>query len=84
MLETNTGSPNTLAQAEEDDVWMLHDMFENLLHETKIINVRARLMVDSMTGELKDKGIVRRFMQKLHEYYPVEYQARHPKAARER
>jgi hypothetical protein len=32
--ETNTGNPNSLAQGEEDDVWMLHDMFENLLHET--------------------------------------------------
>jgi hypothetical protein len=34
MEETNTGTPNRLAQAEEDDVWMLHDMFENLLIET--------------------------------------------------
>ena len=41
-------------------------------------------MVDTITDELKDKGIVRRFMQKLHAYYPVEYQVRHPKAARER
>jgi hypothetical protein len=32
--ETNTGTPNRLAQAEEDDVWMLHDIFENLLIET--------------------------------------------------
>ena len=33
--ETNTESPNRIAQAEEDDVWMLYDMFENLLLETK-------------------------------------------------
>ena len=32
--ETNTGSPNRMARAEEDDVWMLHDMFECLLLET--------------------------------------------------
>jgi len=49
-----------------------------------MINDRARIMVDTMTDELKNKGIVRRFMQKVHDYYPVEYQARHPKAARER
>ena len=41
-------------------------------------------MIETMTDELKDKGIVRRFMQKLHAYYPKEYQARHPKTARER
>ena len=47
--ETNPGSPNTLAQAEEDDVWMLYDMFENLLLETKDINLRARAIIDTMT-----------------------------------
>ena len=32
--DTNIGSPNRMARAEEDDVWMLHDMFECLLLET--------------------------------------------------
>ena len=49
-----------------------------------MINVRARLLVDTVTDELKDKGIVRRFMQKLHATYQEEYQASHPKAAREK
>ena len=49
-----------------------------------MINVRARLLVDTVTDELKDKGIVQRFMQKLHATYQEEYQARHPKAARDR
>ena len=49
-----------------------------------MINKRARLLVDTMTDELKDKGIVRRFMQKLHSTYQEEYRARHPETARER
>ena len=32
--EKNTGCQNRMARAEEDDVWMLHDMFECLLLET--------------------------------------------------
>ena len=52
-----------MAQAEENDVWMLYDMFENLLLETKDINLRARAIIDTMTDELKEKGIVRRFMR---------------------
>ena len=63
MEETSIGSPNRVAQAEEDDVWMLYDMFENLLLETKDINLRARAIIDTMTDELKEKGIVRRFMR---------------------
>ena len=63
LEDTNTGSPNRMAQAEENDVWMLYDMFENLLLETKDINLRARAIIDTMTDELKEKGIVRRFMR---------------------
>ena len=66
LEDTNTDSPNRMAQAEENDVWMLYDMFENLLLETKDINLRARAIIDTMTDELKEKGIVRRFMRKLH------------------
>ena len=63
MEDTKTRSPNRMAQAEENDVWMLYDMFENLLLETKDINLRARAIIDTMTDELKEKGIVRRFMR---------------------
>ena len=41
-------------------------------------------MIDTMTDELKEKGIVPRFMQKLQLYYPVEYQARHMEPTRKR
>ena len=84
LEDTNTGSPNRMAQAEENDVWMLYDMFENLLLETKDINLRARAIIDTMTDELKEKGIVRRFMRKLHAYYPEEYQTLHPNVVRDR
>jgi hypothetical protein len=48
LKDTNTGSPNRMAQAEENDVWMLYDMFENLLLETKDINLRARAIIVTM------------------------------------
>ena len=49
LEDTNTGSPNRMAQAAENDVWMLYDMLENLLLETKDINLRARAIIDTMT-----------------------------------
>ena len=55
--EENTGTPQKPPQKEEDDVSMLQDMLERLLHGSLESNRRARVQIDTMLEELREEGV---------------------------
>ena len=75
MEEENTGTLHKPPQ-KEDDVSMLQDMLERLLHGYLESNRRARVMIDTMLDELREEG-VRKYLPKLRSHQEENYQARH-------